>query len=100
MGNVVFHAVFRKLAAYCFIAATGAVALGVASLNHKALYYAVEGKPIVKAAFCKLHKVFNGYRGGVAVKHKLYIAVILNCYNCVVGAVAAAGIAVKLTLPF
>ena len=76
--QLVVHAVTRELALDLLIGASGAVALGVAALDHKIRNDAVEGKSVVEAVTCESNEVLYSDGRGVAVKHNCDGAVVLN----------------------
>ena len=79
--QVVFHAVCPEFALDAVSGAARPVASGTAALNHKALYHAVEGQPVIKALFYQVDKIF--YRNGrdVGIKLRLYLAHVGVDYN-------------------
>ncbi len=83
-ANVVYAVrmtVSRKLALYAVAGAAGSVALGVAALDHKALYDPVEYEPVIKAGICKGDEVRHGVGRDFGIELDLDgLAVIhLNC---------------------
>ena len=68
MGQGVVPAVGGELAHDLMLGAAGAVALGIAALNHKAVHDAVEGQAVIEAAVGQLHEVGAGDGSGFLVQ--------------------------------
>ena len=80
MGQRIIEPVSRKFAAYGIVRDAGSVAVWVAALHHKAVYYPMKGKSVIKAAVRKLFKILNRSRSSLAVKSYRNGAVILYIY--------------------
>lgn len=78
MGKVVCNAVCTEFALDICAGAAGAVALGIAALDHKSGNNAVEYQPVIKIAVGKLYKVFDCYRRDVVIKLKLDHAAVFH----------------------
>ena len=58
--------------------AAGAVAVGVAALDHEAVNNTVESQPVIEMLLCQLHKVGNADRRCIRIQFHLDGAVILH----------------------
>ena len=68
MGDAVFNAVGGKFTLDRLFAAAGAVMVGIAALNHKAVDDPVKGQSIVEALVGKIKEVLNRNRSGISVQ--------------------------------
>ena len=87
MGNRIHKAVGGELAFNRLTRSAGAVAVGIAALNHETFHNAVKCQTVIKSVVRQRDKIINRFRRGVAVQRDFNYAVIFHRNHGVIRAV-------------